>query len=238
MKISLPSVVLWEFFAYNEKQNGTVMQKEFLIRSYQPSDRQRLRKISYETAFFDQPQKFSDDEEIISDALTIYFTDFTPESCWVVCLGQEVIGYLIGTRDVIRMKSVFIQKIGPCLFLKALRKGYFLKGKSFHFCFRAFKSLIKGEFRVPNFSNEYPAAFHVNITGPFRGSHLGTELVEHFCDYLKKNRIHGVQISTMSDKAKSFYEKLGFGTLYAGRRSFLHYQMGFDVPIYILGKKF
>ena len=64
---------------------------QYLIRPYQKEDRPSVRRISCETAFLDADlHDFFSDEEILADALTLYFTDYEPESCFVAELEEQI----------------------------------------------------------------------------------------------------------------------------------------------------
>ena len=83
------------------------MSEEIKIRKFKASDRAALREINYNTALLGDPaEKFFDDREIFTDALTRYFTDYEPQSCFVAESGKEIAGYLIGAKDTCVAGSV------------------------------------------------------------------------------------------------------------------------------------
>ncbi len=207
------------------------------IRKYAQSDRKALRRISYDTAFLGKADDLFDEPEILADALTLYFTDSEPQSCFVAVKEDKVIGYLIGTKYENQMDKVSWIKIYPRLFWTALIRGLFLKKKTFLFLVGLWASYFKGEFKSPDFSQEYPAILHINIARDFRGGGVGHQLVSVYCEYLKQNGVQSVRASTMSDPAKNFFEKCGFATLFTTRRSYLRYYFQKDIPLYIVGKK-
>lgn len=65
------------------------MMDNIIIRPFRKDDRESVRRISCETAFWGKNRKniFADDE-ILADALTMYFTDYEPESCFVASVGE------------------------------------------------------------------------------------------------------------------------------------------------------
>ena len=104
--------------------------ENILIRKYSKEDRQSVRDIAWETAFMGEPASvFFSDKEIFSDFLTLHFTDYEPESCFIAEYKGNVVGYLIGARDENILKTVSMFKIMPVLFFKALVKGILLKKK-------------------------------------------------------------------------------------------------------------
>jgi len=84
---------------------------------------------------------------------------------------------------------------------------------------------------------EYPATLHINIDKDFRRRNAGTLLMERFLRFLKEDHIAGVHLSTASESAKIFFTRAGFTILFKGRRSYLRYYLGEDIPSYILGKR-
>jgi len=208
-----------------------------IIRKFSPQDKEQVRRISYETAFMGEPSaNFFEGDEIIADALTLYFTDFEPQSCFVAESSGQVIGYLIGSKDAALMNTVFNKKILPRLLLKALRKGIFLKNKNILFFISFLRSLLKRELRDPDFSRLYPATLHLNIQRGFRGLGIGSQLISVYLDYIAKEKIRGVHFATISDKAQSFFMKQGFSQLFQGRRSYFRHLLHTDVQIFIYGK--
>ncbi len=110
-----------------------------VIRKFESRDREELRKISCDTAFLGKPRTdFFDDDEILADALTLYFTDYELGSCFVAVCSEKVVGYVVGAKNERAMDRVFKLKIAPLLFIKAIRKGVFLKKTPGCFCCMAY----------------------------------------------------------------------------------------------------
>lgn len=135
------------------------------------------------------------------------------------------------------MNNVFLNRIIPKLLVKAIISGFILKKKNMVFIFRCLASFIKGGFRDQDFSERYRAVLHINLREGFRNLGIGSRLIWACLDYFTKEKIAGVRLATMSDKAKDFFNQQGFETLYKGRRSYFNYILHRDVPIYILGKR-
>jgi GNAT superfamily N-acetyltransferase len=208
----------------------------FLIRKYNAQDRSAVRQISCKTALMGEPSAvFFDDDEIFADALTIYFTDYEPESCFVVECENMVIGYLLGTKGVLHMDKIFSGKIALPLFIKALRRCKFFHKRNVRFLFHVFLSLAKGEFKSPTFSKDYPATLHINIIKEYRAGGIGSKLINAYLDYLKEQAVKGVHLATMSENASQFFKKQNFQLLFQGKRSYFRYFLGRNIPIYIYG---
>jgi ribosomal protein S18 acetylase RimI-like enzyme len=207
------------------------------IRNYEPGDRASIRRICYETSFLQKPYLFFDDPEIVTDALTRYYLECEPQSCFVAESKGRVVGYIIGTLDMARMNYVYGAKILMPLTLKAVQHHAFFRPKTMRFIWNYIKSVLKGEFLVPNFTRDYPATFHINVDQEQRGKKVGSQLIARALQLLKEKNVPGVQFSTMTDEAKDFFLRQGFQILYSSRRSFLHYALGHDTAFHLLGKR-
>ena len=137
---------------------------EAVIRKYNAQDRLAVRQINCGTALMGEPSAvFFDDDEMFADALTLYFTDYEPGSCFVAEVQGKIVGYLLGAKDVRCMDKIMANKIAWPLLTKALRRGTFFRKKNVEFLFHVWLSLLKGEFKAPSFSKEYPATLHINM---------------------------------------------------------------------------
>lgn len=208
-----------------------------IIRPYIPEDRASVRRINYETAFLNKAHLFFEDREIVADALTKYYTDHEPGCCFVAESRGEVVGYIIGTMDIRRMHRVFAVSIFLPLFIKALARGVFFKLKTYKFLLNCLISLLKGEFRVPDFNTLYPSTFHLNVKDGFRGQKIGNKLIMRAAQLIYERNVCGVQFSTMSEEPKEFFLNFGFHVIYESRRTFLRYALGHDTPFYLFGMK-
>ena len=211
---------------------------EVVIRKYKEEDRSFVRDIAWKTAFIGEPASaFFDDREILDDFLTLYFTDYEPESCFVAEVNGEVVGYVTGAKNSYTLKNIFLTKIIWRLLLKSTINGAMFTKKNIFFILHLLLSFLKGEFKQPNFSKNYPAILHINVKTGFRNLGNGSRLISVYLDYLCQERIPGVHLATMSKEASRFFNKQGFHLLYEGRRSYFNYLLYRDIPIYILGKR-
>jgi len=216
-----------------------MIQKEITIRKFIPHDRPAIRSISCQTAFLEMPTHiFLNNEEILADALTQYYTDYEPESCFVATYDDKVIGYLIGAKNIWRANNIFKKKIMFFLIAKAFKNGLFVSAKTLRLFFHIAISAAMGEFIAPDFSKQYPATLHVNIDKNFRGSHAGSRLIDCYLNFLDRNGISGVHFGSISDNAKDFFLKKGFILLHQNQRSYLRYALGRTLNYYIFGKIF
>src|SRR5260221_5385756 len=93
-------------------------EKRFTLRSYQAADRARIRTLCCETGFLGNPiDPVFEDRELFADYLTAYYTDWEPESAFVLLVNGEIRGYLLGSRFPFRQQCyAFYQYIS--LFLR------------------------------------------------------------------------------------------------------------------------
>ena len=210
--------------------------RDIVIRAYEPRDRAALRVLCFETSFLGQPRLFVDSAEITADVLSLYFTDCEPESSFVACAGEELIGYLIGARDVRRLSRVFSSRIFFSVLGKSIASGVFFQPKSLRFVYYCGVSFFKGEFLPKPLRREYPALLHINVRRDFRGQGVGRSLLGRFMEYLTGEQVFGVHVSTLEEQGKDFFLKQGFKILYSSPKTFLRYRLGRGVTQYILGK--
>jgi GNAT superfamily N-acetyltransferase len=189
------------------------MGSDLHIRPYETRDRAAVRQICADTADAGQPvERFFPDREVIADLLTNYYTQFEPQSTWVVDKGDGVVGYLTGCLNTKRFTRTMVWRIGPGLFFKALVRGTFWHPQTLRF-FRANIGLwLTGEHAAHSMLQEYPAHLHINLRDGFRGHGIGRELVQAFLDHAAKAGVRGVHasVSANNPRACHFFEQLGF----------------------------
>jgi hypothetical protein len=213
------------------------MPGEVKIRKFEVKDRAAVRQIVHDTALMGEPASlFFQGQEVISDAFSLYFTDYEPDSCFVAEVNGQVVGYLIGAIKKTTAEEIFSKKITLPLFVKALKSGIFLRLKNLIFIFSCLLDLLKNGIKTPNFNKEYPATFHINIKKGFRGQNIGAGLINVYLGYLKIKGVAGVHLATMSDRAANFFFLQGFKQLYKGKRSYFEHILHRNVPLYIFGK--
>jgi len=212
--------------------------EDIIIRQYRKQDRETVRSIAWDTAFMGSPAEiFFSEKKILADFLTLYFTDYEPESCFVATSAGKVVGYLIGAKSTQKLSAIFLFKIIPCLFLKAVLSGDIFKKKNLIFLLNCLVSFVRHEFSMPDFSKEYPATLHINVDKDFRDLKIGSRLLSSFVSYLAREKITGVLLATMSDKAAGFFRKEGFNLLYTARRSYFSYILHRSLSLYLFAKK-
>jgi hypothetical protein len=214
-----------------------IQEARIIIRKFKAEDREAVRQIVYDTALMGESAGlFFDGQEVISDAFSLYFTDYEPGSCFVAQINGQVIGYLIGARKKIVSEEILRNKIALPLFFKALKSGILLNAKNLIFIFSCLMDLLKNGLKTPDFNQEYPATLHINIKSGFRGQNIGSGLISAYLGYLKTEGVPGVHLATMSEQAAKFFLLQGFKIIYKGKRSYFRHILHRDVPLYIFGK--
>ena len=134
-----------------------MIQGEVAVRQYHKEDRESVRNIAWDTAFVGRPADiFFAGRNILADFLTLYFTDYEPESCFVAENSRRVVGYLIGAKSKSVLSGIFQLRIMPRLLIKTFFTGVFFRKKNILFFFNCIFSFFMQEFSMPDFSREYP----------------------------------------------------------------------------------
>ena len=209
---------------------------DIVIRAYTPGDRAALRALCFETSFLEQSKLFVDSAEITADVLSLYFTDFEGESSFVACAQGQLVGYVIGTKNVRRMNRIFFSRVFFPILGKSIATGVFFQLKNLRFVFHCGVSLVKGEFLPKPIDQKYSALLHINVREDFRGQGVGRRLLAQFMEYLETEKVFGVHVSAFEERSKDFFFRQGFTILYSSTKTFLRYRLGRDVTQYILGK--
>lgn len=209
-----------------------------VVRAFQPADRAAVRSIALATAMTGLPSsEFFDGDDLLADALTGYFTDNEPESCFVAEINGTVAGYLIGARDTRVMDACFNRKGLFPLIRKTLAGGYLFRRKNMLLLCQVMKAAVTGRLWVPDFSRDYPATLHINLLPSARGFGAGGRLMAAFLEYLSRNHVSGVRLATMSDKAGQFFASQGFHLLFRSSRPYFYHIIQRDVPLLVYGKR-
>src|SRR5947209_16729901 len=78
----------------------------FEIRKFDlATDRARIRELCCETGFLGNPiDPVFEDRQLFADYLTAYYTDWEPESSFVLLVNGHIRGYLLGSRQPFRQQ--------------------------------------------------------------------------------------------------------------------------------------
>lgn len=184
----------------------------FIIRSYQPSDREAVRRLCCQTGFLGEPiDPVYEDRELFADFLTTYYTDHEPESSWVIEKDGELHGYLLGSRrPLLNQVYSFYQNI--VLFLRAL-----LRYRRYNERSRRFVRwlLMNGWREVPAAPHHTPH-FHINLLPEARKMSTTRSLLSAYFTYLHKageRQVYGQIVTFESRRGEKMFERYGFKVL-------------------------
>lgn len=206
------------------------MSADAIIRPYRPSDRGAVRNLCCETGYLGKAiDPVFEDRELFADYLTGFYTDWEPESTFVLEQDGEVKGYLMGSR------RPFLQQFyNFFLNLSLFARGIF-RYPRYNKASRAFVRWI-----LLNAWREVPAAprrmphFHFNMLPEAQGFGTAREILVQF---LKHLRAHGEthvfgQVVTFEDRrGAKVFERFGFRVL--EKKEITKYRAHCDEPVYL-----
>src|SRR5437870_8350908 len=160
----------------------------YTIRSYRRSDRAAVRKLCCDTGFLGDPiDPVFEDRALFADFLTTYYTDHEPESSFVLEIGGQIRGYLLGSRKPLQNQLyAFAQNV--VLFFRAL-----LRYPTYHERSRKFIRWViwYGWREVPATPRLTPH-FHVNLRSDARKVSTTRALMSAYLNYLYRFGAWGV----------------------------------------------
>lgn len=205
-------------------------QKAFIIRSYRDSDRDAIRKLCCDTGFLGEPiDPVYEDRQLFADFLTTYYTDWEPESSFVIEIDGEIRGYLLGSRRPLRNQLYsFWQNIS--LFLKALSRYFRYHSKSRRFIRW---TLVHGWREVPAAPRRIPH-FHINLLPDARKMSTTRALMSAYLSYLYRcgdKRVYGQIVTFESRRGEMMFERYGFKVL--NRAEITKYKAFYPESVYL-----
>ncbi len=205
-------------------------QKAFIIRSYRNSDRDAIRKLCCDTGFLGEPiDPVYEDRQLFADFLTTYYTDWEPESSFVIEIEGEIRGYLLGSRQPFRNQLYsFWQNIS--LFLKALSRYFRYHSRSRRFIRW---TLVNGWREVPAAPRRIPH-FHINLLPEARKMSTTRALMSAYLSYLYRcgdKRVYGQIVTFESRRGEMMFERYGFKVL--NRAEITKYKAFYPESVYL-----
>lgn len=202
------------------------------IVPYSAEFRDTVRHCVYETGYGgDSAEIYFEDRDLFADFLTLYYTDYEPESAFIPLVDGEPAGYLLGCLDTARSEEITKRKVYPLIMKKLLSGKYNVGPGVIKNIARALEAGLRGENNSAPL-DVYPAHLHIDLFHDYRRLGLGRLLIETYIDHLRGKGIPGVHLGTSSfhTLALPFYEKLGFQRYSATRitRSFFDHLVDRD----------
>lgn len=198
------------------------------VRLYRRSDRVAVRRICCDTAdagrpleaLFDEPQPLPALRDLFADLLVSAYTDVSNPLVWVAVQEGDVVGYLTGCLNEIRLARVRLFRVLPATLTRAVLRGVWARRSFLQFAWANRNALWE---RTPRFpvEREYPAHLHINLVPIVRGAGIGGVLVDRFVEVAKNAGSSGIAVSVREDntRGRAFFERNGFVPL-ARRRLF------------------
>lgn len=182
------------------------------VVGYTPEYRDMVRDCVYVTGYGgESAEVYFECRELFADMITLYYTDYEPESAFIALADGEPAGYLLGALDTRKYEQTMEKEIIPLLLKNMLSGKYELGAGARRNLSRAMLSQIRGEGGTPPL-DMFPAHLHIDLYEQFRRAGVGSALMNAYLDFLRGKGVRGVHLGTSSFHTQSlpFYEKHGF----------------------------
>jgi hypothetical protein len=205
-------------------------EKALVIRSYRASDREAVRQLCCETGFLGEPiDPVYEDHELFADFLTTYYTDHEPESSFVLELGGEICGYLLGSRRPL-FNQLYAFQQNLVLGLRALLRYRRYNKRSRRFVLWV---LSQGWREVPAAPRRTPH-FHINLLPEARKMSTTRALMSAYLSYLYRcgeKRVYGQIVTFESRRGEKMFERYGFRVM--NRAEITKYKAFYPESVYL-----
>ncbi len=189
------------------------MNGSFKIRPYAFADRSELRQLCADNADRGGPiEGIFPDREIAVDLLTMYYTDYEPESTFVAVADGKIVGYVQGSMDNRRYGLATMFLVVPRVLLKALIRGTFLNRRCWQFLGVAFMNWPRlFSWRKESF-HSHQAHGHLTIDASWRQAGVGRQLVDVIEQHARQKGVGALTASVHSSNVSAcrFFEHIGF----------------------------
>ena len=204
--------------------------RHFQIRKFEPGDRKRVRQLCCETGFLGNPiDPVFEDRELFADYLTAYYTDWEPESSFVLQVDGQIDGYLLGSRFPLRQQLHSIYQNASLFFRGLLRlRRYGPASRSF------VKWIVCSGWREVPAAPRQCAHFHINLLPDARNVATTRALMDAYLAYLHahgEKRVYGQMVTFESRRGARMFERYGFRVL--NRSKISKYDQIHPEPVYL-----
>lgn len=187
-------------------------EKRFEIRKFQPADRARVRDLCCDTGFLGNPiDPVFEDRELFADYLTAYYTDWEPESSFVLLLNGEIRGYLLGSRRPFRQQCyAFYQNLS--LFLRGIFRYSRYNAASKKFV----QWILRTAWKEVPAAPRRTAHFHINLLADARQVATTRAMTDSYLQYLHacgEKRVYGQMVVFEDRRGTKIFERYGFKVL-------------------------
>ena len=201
-----------------------------VIRPYRPSDREVVRRLCCETGYLGRAiDPVFEDRQLFADYLTSFYTDWEPESTFVIEDNGEVKGYLMGSR------RPFLHQLHSFFHNLALFARGVFRYPRYNRASKAFVRWI-----LLNAWREVPAAprrmphFHFNLLPEVQGFANSRELLFQFLHHLRahgETHVFGQVVTFEERRGAKVFERFGFRVL--EKKEITKYRAHRDEPVYL-----
>jgi len=205
-------------------------EKRFEIRKLRPADRARVRELCCETGFLGNPiDPVFEDRELFADYLTAYYTDWEPESSFVLLVNGGIRGYLLGSRFPWRQQLYNLYNNVALGLRGALRyAGYNAASKKF------VQWILTQAWREVPQAPRGTAHFHINLLADARGLAFSRGITDAYLKYLHdhgEKRVFGQMVVFEDRRGTKIFERYGFKVL--NRTEITKYRGLYPEPVYL-----
>ena len=202
----------------------------FQIRKFEVGDRNRVRELCCATGFLGNSiEPVFEDLKIFADYLTAYYTDWEPESSFVLLIDGQIRGYLLGSRHPFRQKCYNIWGNLALVLAGSFRyPGYNAASKKF------VKWIISRAWKEVPASPRGMAHFHINLLADARQLATTRELMDAYLAYLAENgekSVYGQMVVFEGRRGARMFERYGFRVL--NRTEITKYRDVYPNPVYL-----
>lgn len=174
--------------------------EDILVRPANHSDEAAIVDICYETASIDvaEEQKYA-----FALRWALPYLRHFPQCCFVAELGNQVVGYIVGTPDTQAQVDLFtrheLPEIQTLVSKRTPLANSFLNGGTL-------------DPTVADILADYPAHLHINLTSACRGLGVGARLMAELEFQLQEQGIQGMHLGVAKQNmsAVKFYQHQGY----------------------------
>ena len=200
------------------------------IRRYRSEDRKAVRALCCDTGFLGKEiDPAFEDRELFADYLTGFYTDCEPESAFVLVVGGEVRGYLLGSRRPFRQQLYNLFNNVRLLVIGALRyPRYNAASKKF------IRWILTQAWREVPAVPRRVAHFHFNILPDSRKLASTRALTEAYFEHLRafgEKRVYGQVVVFEDRRGAKLFERYGFKVL--NKSEITKYRHLHPEPVYL-----
>ena len=184
---------------------------KFEIRPYHSTDLSSIYRICLLAGFNGgDATPHLEDPDLVGHLFAAPYAIYEPSLCFVLTIGYQPCGYILGTRDSSMFNDTCEKKWFP-----ELRKRYSLPNKEDDTLEANFIRYLHCKQTTSKWNHDYPAHLHIDILPIAQNKGYGSKLIKVFLDQLNCLNVKGVHlvVSKKNQNAIGFYKKVGFHEL-------------------------